>query len=374
VTRAGPEEGVIGGSLARDPLATLRQWLDLPADRSQVRLRAIRDGLLISGLLATAFVLVVIPLVGRSLGYDAYAYWSIDAAAMYTRTLEGQYVLGGFRYAPPIGLLGSLLHVLPWWLFVWLWIAAMLAALIYLGGGWSLFLLALPPVALELEQGNVHLLLAAAIVMGFRWPWTWAFVLLTKVTPGVGLLWFAVRREWRALAIAAGFTLLVVGASAVLAPNLWSEWLNALSVNAGQSQEYSLGPPVVIRLPLAALLVAWGARTDRPWTVGVAAMLALPLVWPHGLTVALAAVPFLHRRSILRRAADPAGSRRRFIAIRELLGPDQDGARLGAPQPLRAVGLLAACVGIFLAAAVVAEPLVRPTIEAVSRSIVPSGV
>ena len=43
-----------------------------------------------------------------------------------------------------------------------------------------------------------------AIVLGFRWPFTWAFVLLTKVTPGVGLLWFAVRREWRSLAIALG--------------------------------------------------------------------------------------------------------------------------------------------------------------------------
>ena len=49
-----------------------------------------------------------------------------------------------------------------------------------------LWLLALPPVALELYHGNIHLWIAAAIVLGFRYPWTWAFVLLTKVTPGVG--------------------------------------------------------------------------------------------------------------------------------------------------------------------------------------------
>ena len=28
-----------------------------------------------------------------------------------------------------------------------------------------------------------------------RWPAAWAFVLLTKMTPGIGLLWFAFRRD-----------------------------------------------------------------------------------------------------------------------------------------------------------------------------------
>ncbi len=63
-------------------------------------------------------------------------------------------------------------------------------------------------------MGNVHMLLALAIVLGFRWPATWSFVLLTKVTPGIGLLWFAVRREWRSLAIALGATAVLVTLSA----------------------------------------------------------------------------------------------------------------------------------------------------------------
>ena len=53
-------------------------------------------------------------------------------------------------------------------------------------------------------------------MLGFRYPWTWGFVLLTKVTPGIGLLWFAVRREWRALAIALGVTGVIVAVSLVL--------------------------------------------------------------------------------------------------------------------------------------------------------------
>ena len=64
---------------------------------------------------------------------------------------------------------------------------------------------------MEIAGGNISLLLAVAIVWGFRWPWTWAFVLLTKITPGVGLLWFALRREWRQLAIALGATAAVAG-------------------------------------------------------------------------------------------------------------------------------------------------------------------
>ena len=55
---------------------------------------------------------------------------------------------------------------------------------------------------MELAGGNIHLLLAAAIVLGFRWPWTWSLVLLTKITPGIGLLWFVVRRSGGNLAIA----------------------------------------------------------------------------------------------------------------------------------------------------------------------------
>ncbi len=265
----------------------------LPAERGALRRRAVRDGLIISGLLATAFTLVVVSYVGRSLGYDAFSYWSIDLDDLYGRTVANNFALGAFRYAPPIAFLFAPLGWLPWWLFLWLWGAVMVGTALWLGGRWALILLALPPVALELYHGNVHLLMAAAIALGFRHPWTWAFVLLTKVTPGVGLLWFAVRREWRSLAIATGATVIVSVASAIVAPHYWHEWVAALVSNLKEPQYYSVPPPAPIRLPIAAILVIWGARTDRPWTVAVAATLALPIIWPHGLCVALAAIPFL---------------------------------------------------------------------------------
>ena len=54
--------------------------------------------------------------------------------------------------------------------------------------------------------------------------------------------------------------------------------------------------PLLIRLPLAALLVAWGGRTGRPWTVPVGATLALPILWPSGFAVLAALWPIAQRR------------------------------------------------------------------------------
>jgi len=45
----------------------------LPADRRALRLRALRDGLIISGWLATLFLLVVVTNLVHSFGYDAFA-------------------------------------------------------------------------------------------------------------------------------------------------------------------------------------------------------------------------------------------------------------------------------------------------------------
>jgi hypothetical protein len=288
----------------------------LPTKRNALRRRAVRDSLIISGWLATGFALVVVTSIAHSVGYDAYSYWSIDFHDLYGRTLGSNFQLGAFRYAPPIAFLFGPLGALPWWLYLWLWEALMLAVIFWLGGRWSLVLLALPPVALELYHGNVHLLIAAAIALGFRYPATWSFVLLSKVTPGVGLIWFAVRREWRSLAIAFGATAVVSLAAFVVAPNYWSEWINSLFGNLSEPQYYSIPPPAPIRLPIAVVLVIWGARTDRPWTVPVAATIGLPIIWPHGLVVAIAAIPFLRRgdRAALTPDWQSAASLRSFIA------------------------------------------------------------
>jgi hypothetical protein len=267
----------------------------LPATRREVRPRAVRDGLIIAGWMACAIVPLMVVPMAQSLGYDAYAYWSLDFTDIYGRTFNNNFALGSFRYTPPVALLFAPFGALPWWLYLWLWLALMTAILAFLGGRWFLVLLALPPVALELYHGNVHLLMAAAVAIGFRHPWAWSFVILAKLSSGVGLLWFVARREWRPLAVALGVTAAAAVVAHLVSPDYWPQFIAATLSNIDEPQHYSVPPPLPFRLPVAALLVWWGARTDRPWTVPVAATLALPIVWVHGLTIALAAIPFLRR-------------------------------------------------------------------------------
>jgi hypothetical protein len=131
--------------------------------------------------------------------------------------------------------------------------------------------LLIPAVAIEINAVNVNILLVGAVIVGFRYPWTWAFVILTKVTPGIGLLWFAVRREWRHLGIALGVTVAISSASFLLAPWMWGEFFGAL---AGAPDETPF--KIWWRLPMAAAVVVWGARTDRRWALIVAVFLAMP--------------------------------------------------------------------------------------------------
>ncbi len=144
---------------------------------------------------------------------------------------------------------------------------------------------------MEIAGGNIHIMLAAAMVLGFRWPWTWSLVLLTKITPGIGLLWFAVRREWRQLGIALGATALIVAVSFALMPDAWFRWVEVLRNVAGRDGTWAAVPiPFLVRLPFAVALVVWGARTDRRWTVPVAGMLALPALWYGGFAMLLAVI------------------------------------------------------------------------------------
>ncbi len=204
------------------------------------------------------------------LGYDAHAYWAFEPAAPYA--FDGtpdQY--NAFRYSPAAAQVFALFHVLPWPLFALLWFAFLAALLVWLARGWTLAVLAFPVIAWDIYLGNIEVLLAAAIIAGFRYPAAWAVVLLTKVTPGVGLAWFVGRREWRNLAIALGVTAAIAGISFVAAPGPWLEWPRAiLAVHDRPGL-----PSVLVRIAAAAILVYWGGRTDRRWTVVVGATLAL---------------------------------------------------------------------------------------------------
>jgi hypothetical protein len=224
-------------------------------------------------------------------GQDARCYWQATLANPYLHSEWNDPI--AYVYSPAFLQLVSPLTALPWQLFMGAWTAILIGAVAFLTGPRLLAAgLLFPFTAMEVAGGNVSLLLAAAIVVGFRWPAAWALVLLTKITPGIGLLWFAVRREWRSLAIALGATAAIAAASALVMPQAWREWADVVVGNAGKGGTWAAVPiPLWARLPVAALLVAWGARTDRPWTVPVGAMVALPALWYGGLSMLLAVIP-----------------------------------------------------------------------------------
>jgi hypothetical protein len=260
------------------------------------RRRALRDGLTVAGLLFAGYLFFVIAPSTQTVGFDAFAYWHLDIEHPYTQAAGA---LGAFTYTPVAARLFAPAALLPWTTFLFLWLSVLVGTMIWLGWRRSLILLALPFVSVELYHGNIHLLMAAAIALGFRYPAAWAFITLTKVTPGIGLLWFAVRREWRSLAIALGATAAVAGVSMLIDSRLWLEWLNGaiLRVAAEGVGQPTLPLPLALRLPAAALLVVWGAVTDRKWTVPAASALALPVPWFSGLAI-LAAVPALDRPAL----------------------------------------------------------------------------
>ncbi len=251
--------------------------------------RAVRDGAVIAGLLFTAYLFLVIAPQQGTVGFDAFAYWAVNPYDPYTVPVGG---LAAFNYSPPIARFFGLFGFLSWYDFLWLYLAVLVGTIVWLGrrGPRVLWLLAFPPVALELYHGNVHLLIAAAVALGFRYPWTWSFILLTKVTPGVGLVWFAVRREWRSLVIALGVTGVIVGVSVVVDRQLWVEWFAFLgnAQEGGTVAQFQIGLPLWVRLPAALALVVWGARTSRRWTVVLAATISLPILWPSGFAICAA--------------------------------------------------------------------------------------
>jgi hypothetical protein len=238
---------------------------------------------------------------------DAGMYWdSNNLGHLYGQVwnLDNRYV-----YSPAFAVFMLPLHVLGWQLFVFGWMIAMFAALWVATRAWVIPVLlfaAVPAIALGFSwpgteilhfplMGNIQLLVAAAIVLSFRWPVAWCFVLLTKVAPGVGILWFVFRREWRNLAIAVGATVLVAGVTFLLAPSAWADFVRFAISNETTPAPVPVVPvPFLIRLPMSVALLWWGARTNRPWTVPVAAGWAsLALYQWSYIAIWVAALPLL---------------------------------------------------------------------------------
>lgn len=283
----------MNASIRTPMLSTIRARFPAP-----ILIRALRDGLSVAGVL-----LLILTMRGGGQGFDFFAYWAVDPADPYA-VREG---FGAYHYAPPLVWLVGPLKLLPWPTAYWVWFGLLMLVLVWLARSWALAWLAFPPVTAELFHGNVHLLIAAALVVSLRYPIAYPFLVLTKVGTGVAGLWWATRREWRSLAIALGSAVVLVGLSFLTAPSAWVSWVSHIAIVPDQATNL-LAIPLLVRLPFAAALVVVAARLGIPWLLAPAVVLGLPLLWFHGLAILVAITPLLKHQQRRRSNAEASGS------------------------------------------------------------------
>jgi hypothetical protein len=232
---------------------------------------------------------VVAPLLSAGdVGIDAHAYWL-------TGQHDDLYGPGpgnrdAYLYSPAFATVIWPLAQLSWPVFLWVWLVSQAAAFAWLLAPlqwrWFVpaFLLCLPVMA----QGNIYALLAGCLVIGMRCPSVWAFALLTKITPGVVIVWFAARREWRSFAAALFATAAIATISFALAPAEWGQWLRFLLQN-GEGSSYTL----YLRIVGAVALTVFAARRDTSWLLAPALFLACPVMIGISNLALFASVPRL---------------------------------------------------------------------------------
>jgi hypothetical protein len=245
--------------------------------------------------MAAAIVVVAVFVAGQVLGLVAHP---IDFAYSWEATnfddLYGD-VWGAdawFVYPPAWAQIVALVRPLGLDVVMVGWELGLGLCLVHLVRGWALPLIGLALVYVatgfgpleplakpfgEVLTGNVQLLMLVCIVAGFRYPALWAVPVLTKVSPIVGLGWFAVRGEWRSLATALGVIAGIAAVSFFTVPQAWAEWIEFVVRTAGARPPVQVLPiPLLVRFPIGLVLLVWGARTDRRWTVPVAVLAASP--------------------------------------------------------------------------------------------------
>src|SRR4029079_8465631 len=152
------------------PLAVPGQ--DFLADGYIRRLTRISPTELGGWLVAIGTWLLVVALahpMGAALrtGQEAFCYWVASLHAPYALSDWTRPV--AYVYSPAFLQAIAPLTELPWPVFFGVWTALLLAAVRFLTGP-RLFAVGVLLATVELVGGNISLLLAAAMVVGFRWP------------------------------------------------------------------------------------------------------------------------------------------------------------------------------------------------------------
>lgn len=258
--------------------------------------------------LIAVFVSVRHLVTGNEAGQDSHAYWLAAQGELSYGAAPGQ--KDAYLYSPAFAAAIKPLALLPWPLFCAAWMCIQSVVVIWLlkplHARWAIpaALLCIP----ELLVGNIYILLAATAVLGLTKPAAWSFSILTKITTGVGLLWFAATGDWKRLLQGAGATLCIVFISYAADPSAWGEWLHFLLENAEGTPDSTTS--FVARCLVAVGLVILGAWKRWAFLLAPAMVLASPVLVSIVPWTILAAIPRLlmvEGRTDQRPHFEPAG-------------------------------------------------------------------
>jgi hypothetical protein len=267
-----------------------------------------RDRLFLVVLAAIgASFLLVVAVARWGAPADEHAYW-----------LAGQRLLAGeplydpaatsitpfaFWYPPIVAqVMAPISAIVPSWVFSAAWTVLMLVCLWWIAGRDVLVALALcafPPVAVEFWSRNVHLILAALLVLAIRqWGGWFSIGAAIKLAPGIGILYLALRGRWRDAGIALGVGAVLLAVSVVLSPDAWRQFATVMLARGPSDASTLLPIPYFVRAIAGLVLVAVAARISPRWgepllVVGV--VVALPTLWFTALATLVAVVPLVRR-------------------------------------------------------------------------------
>jgi Glycosyltransferase family 87 len=204
-----------------------------------------------------------------------------------------------YHYPPPLAqVLAPVTGVVPALAYAVIYRGLLLLALWELAGRTMLKMLALIafiPMTVAVRSENLEIFMAIGIVLGLqRWPWLFTVGALTKVSPGLGIVYLALQRRWRDVAVSVLVGVTITGASLVLAPDLWRAWLDAISGRADMVGNSLVPVPYSVRaiagFVLAIMAGVLGRRPGELLLV-VAITIANPGLSLQGFAVLAAAIP-----------------------------------------------------------------------------------
>lgn len=246
------------------------------------------------------------------MGGDAHAYWLAGRSPTpYELAAPGH--LDAFEYSPVfLQVVRPFSHV-PFVVFAvgWSLIEAAIFWWMTNGLAWRWRVPVLLMCVPELALGNINAFLGLVVVFGFARPELWAFPALTKITPtSIGVVWFVVRGEWKALVRMAVAVAVLVGVSYLIDSALWSDWFRYLTSHSHdtlprgawhlKNQRLDVG----LRLAVACGFTVFLARRDLRWPLPMALIVAVP-VFGYSAGQILAMIP-----AMIRMARDDRDRRR----------------------------------------------------------------